>query len=172
MRDSLGSRLFHMRRSHYLVTASFAALIGLGGYLLARSPLLSRLKSLPSQVAQTASQLTAQPESIPTEAIAQRYRAKHEAINAMRRDLARLVALESTHVADSGRPTGFLSMFQFPVAPGSRLVSFELRPRGWNATMMSDYTPILCTVSVRIAADSKTSIADSVLCSRAHSAVP
>jgi hypothetical protein len=161
-----------MRRSHYLVTASFAALLVLGGFLLARTPLPSRVKSLPSQVAQTAAQLTAEPESIPTDAIAQRYRAKHEAINAMRRDLARLVALESTHVADSGRPTGFLSMFQFPVAPGSRLISFELRPGAWNATMMSDYTPIQCTVSVRIAADSRTSLADSVVCARAHSPVP
>ena len=171
MRDSLGSRPFSMQRSHYLATAGLAVLIAVGGVLLARAHLSSRLKSLRNQVAQTATQLTTEPESIPHDAIAQRYRAKHEAINAMRGDLVRLVALESTSVASSGRLNLALSPFEFPTAPGSSL-SFQQRPTGWNAEITSIYTPVRCTVSVQIEADSGTSIPDSIVCGWPHLSVP
>lgn len=105
----------------------------------------------------------AKPESVPSDAIAQRYRARHEAIDAMRRDLARVVALESTYVADSGHLSSALSPFAFPVTRGSWL-SFQLEPHGWNAMMRSIYTQIRCTVSVHVAEDSRTSIADSIVC--------
>jgi hypothetical protein len=160
-----------MQRSHYLATAGLAVLIVLGGVLLARAHLSSRIRSLRSQVVQTATQLTTEPESIPHDAIAQRYRAKHEAINAMRGDLARLVAFESTYVANSGRLNLALSPFAFPVAPGSWL-HVQQRPEGWNAEITSIYTPVRCTVSVQIEADSKTSIPDSVVCGTPHLPVP
>ena len=161
-----------MRRSHLLATAGFAALIALGSFLLARTHLPSRAKTLRNQLAQTATQLTAEPESVPTSAIDQRYRVSHQAISAMRRDLARLVAFESTYVADSGRPNALsLPPLPFPLTPGTML-SVRLRRDGWSATASSNYTSIRCMVSAQVLDDSRTSLANPVVCVGPNSAEP
>jgi hypothetical protein len=160
-----------MQRSHYLAISGLVALFALGAVLLTRTRLPRRISSLPSQVAQTAAQLMAKPETLPTDAIAQRYRAKHEAINAMRRDLAHLVTLESTYVADSGHLYSALSPFGFSVARGSWL-NFQLETDGWNAIIRSTYTHIRCSVYVHIPADSRVSIADSIVCAAPPRTIP
>lgn len=161
-----------MQRAHVLAPAGFAALIVLGGFLLARTRFPTRAQHLRSQLAQTATQLTTEPESIPASAIDQRYRTSHQAVLAMRRDLTRLVAFESTYVADSGRPIAdLMPPHAFSVTPGSWL-NIQLRRDGWGATITSNYTPIRCTVSVEIPDDSRTSIAHPVVCVGAHSPVP
>jgi hypothetical protein len=161
-----------MRRAHFLAPAGFAALIVLGAFLLARTRFPTRAQHLRDQLAHTATQLTTEPESIPASAIDQRSRTSHEAILAMRRDLMRLVAFEATYVADSGRPNmNLLPPYAFSVTPGS-WVSITLSRVGWIATITSSYTSVRCTVSATILADSRTSIANPVVCVGAHSPVP
>lgn len=161
-----------MKRADYVATLGFAVLIGLGAFLAARSRLPNRVGHLRNQVAQTATQLTAEPETILASAIDQRHRAGREAIAAMQSDLTRLVALESAYVADSGRPNfDLLPPYSFSVRPGSSL-SLQARREGWTATITSAHSPIRCMVSVDISYQSRTSIARPIVCLGQHTPFP
>jgi hypothetical protein len=105
-------------------------------------------------------------------AIDQRYRARDEALAAMRRDLTRLVGVQSTFIADSGYPTlSLLPPYAFSPTPGNWLKP-RLEEDGWSATITSNHTTIRCTVAVRISEGLRTSVAQPIVCVGAHTPLP
>ncbi|HJQ66588.1 MAG TPA: hypothetical protein VJ816_09440 [Gemmatimonadales bacterium] len=128
--------------------------------LMAAALLVRRLPSGVARLrnqAEIIRQATTPAESVPVSAIDLRFRLRRAAVQAMRNDLVRLVAVESAFVVDSGHPTAFLPpSYAFRPSPGNNTPSIVLRRDGWSATIQSpnDFSEITCSVSVTINYDS------------------
>ena len=91
-----------MQRSGAVAIVLTALGASLGGVLLYRDRLSPELRQYRSGLAEQTRELSGEPESVSDGAVAQRYKARRAAVEAMIADLRRLVAAESTLTVDSG----------------------------------------------------------------------
>jgi hypothetical protein len=114
--------------------------------LLVRRPLDTGVSPARAQIADVTRGLAVEPESGQTQAGLERFRARREAVAAMRADLRRLVALETAFIADSGHPTTNFFPPRFHVTSGkgqsdSRLEMIQMSGPSWWATMHNSRGP-------------------------------
>jgi hypothetical protein len=88
-----------------LAAVGAGVLVVVVAMLLVRRPLDTGMNRARAQLADVTRGLAVEPESGQTQAGLERFRARREAVAAMRADLRRLVALETAFIADSGHPT-------------------------------------------------------------------
>ena len=129
------------------------------GYLAVRAHLERGIVQFSDQAKVVAHELTTTTDSVSTSGVDQRYRVRRDAVAAMRADLMRLVALESTFVADSGFPRALFNpyserRYQPVVTKGNWLSGITLSNEGWTATIMSTTTTtITCSIHVPYSID-------------------
>lgn len=143
-----------MKPSANLVAlSSLAILTALIGFLLWRFQAVHSVVNVGQQAAVVAHQLTSTTDSVSTSGVDQRFRVRREAVAAMRADLLRLVALESTFVADSQFPRALFNpyseqRYQPVISKGNWLNGITLSNEGWTATITSTTTTITCSIHV------------------------
>lgn len=121
----------------------------LAAIALVARPLVRHLGGLGGDIATTAQQLTAEPESVQDAALQQRFRLRRAAVAAMRADLLKMVRAESLFTADSGHPTSTLLPPYLPVAaPGNIIESPRLTSHGWWTTIYNVNLSVACAVAV------------------------
>lgn len=138
-----------------------ALMVALAGaaYLAVRAHLERGVVEFSNQAKVVAHQLTATTDSISTSGVDQRYRMRRDAVASMRADLMRLVALESTFVADSGFPRASFNPYSEPrympvITKGNLLNGITLSNEGWTATIISTTTTtITCSIHVPYSID-------------------
>jgi len=143
------------KASRWLLVAGSSAVLFFAVWVLVRRlPIgVARLRNQAEMIRQA----TTPAESVPVSAIDLRFRRRRAAVQAMRDDLVRLVAVESAFVVDSGQPTAFLPpSYGFRPSPGNDFPIIALRRDGWSATIQSpnDFSGITCSVSVTVNYDS------------------
>lgn len=112
-------------------------------------PLLRRLAGVSGDIATTARQLASEPETVQDAALQQRFRMRRVAIAAMRADLRKEVAAESTFFADSGYFTYNLPRaYWFEPGRGNTLDAIRLTPHGWWTTISNVNLSVACAVAV------------------------
>lgn len=137
--------------------ALLVALAG-AGYLAIRAHLERGVVEFGNQAKVVAHELTTTTDSVSTSGVDQRYRARRDAVAAMRADLLRLVTLESTFVADSGLPRAVFSpyaqdKYRFFMTKGNLLNRITLGNDGWTASIASIRTTVVCSIHVPYAID-------------------
>lgn len=140
----------HMERMDPRSIAGYAlgAAVLAGVLLLVRERVTSRAAEARARLSETVRMITAEPESVPSGALYQRFRLRRDGVALMRSDLLRLVAAESAFTVDSGRPTAFPPVTYFVPAKDNVGPVIRLTPNGWWATIQNLHTAITCAVAV------------------------
>ncbi len=138
-----------MQRSGAVAIVLTALGASLGGVLLYRDRLSPELQQYRSGLAEQTRELSGEPESVSDGAVAQRYKARRAAVEAMIADLRRLVAAESTLAVDSGYPRNNIPPHYWTGPSRGNVGPFiTLTRNGWWATMSNTLTGIHCAVAV------------------------
>ncbi len=140
-------------RTRELVALIAGAVAVAAAFLLLGRLLDTSLRRARAQIEDATQGLAVESDSGQTQAGLQRFRARREAVAAMRADLRRLVALETAFIADSGQPTSNFFPPHFQVTSGkgqseSRLEMIRVWGPSWWATMHNVYIGITCWVYV------------------------
>lgn len=117
------------------------------GVVFAARPVQRRFNELRSEQAL----ISGDTGDVMASATYQRFKARREAIAAMRSALLAMAAAESTFVADSGRPTSsFLGRYAFPNGRYNLGPTVEIQRDRWIARTGNSHTSIQCTLTAML----------------------
>jgi len=117
------------------------------GVVFAARPVQRRFNELRSEQAL----ISGDTGDVMASATYQRFKARREAIAAMRSALLAMAAAESTFVADSGRPTSsFLGRYAFPNDRYNLGPTVEIQRDRWIARAGNNHTTIQCTLTAML----------------------